>query len=178
VLRFPHQKAIPGFLIGVLFAITSAIRLPMGKKNKDEAPNPNGIANRDILQRLSFLYQASTYLESISHQSDVRRKARVDSPINTADVSSTTSTLSTARKGRHQERQRKRREITTADIGQAYVRTMKSIGQKTTVKMYVLSPCDMCTRITSALSGTPPSSGRFVRGATLSLYLVYLLPFE
>ncbi|KAH8979127.1 hypothetical protein EDB92DRAFT_1981313 [Lactarius akahatsu] len=42
----------------------------MGKKNKDEAPNPNGVVNRDILQRLNFLYQASAYLESISCKSD------------------------------------------------------------------------------------------------------------
>ncbi|KAH9993979.1 hypothetical protein BJV77DRAFT_996287 [Russula vinacea] len=41
----------------------------MGKKNKGALPNPSNIANRDILQRLNFLYQASVYLESISRKS-------------------------------------------------------------------------------------------------------------
>src|SRR6266581_3589612 len=41
----------------------------MGKKNKSEVPNPNNVVNRDILQRLNFLYQASVYLESITRQS-------------------------------------------------------------------------------------------------------------
>jgi len=118
----------------------------MGKKNKDEAPNPNGVVNRDILQRLNFLYQASTYLESISRQSDVRPKARVESSIEEvpADASgSVTSTLPTAglpktllaRRERHQERQHKRRVIQAADIGRGYIRAMRLIGQKTTVKM-------------------------------------------
>jgi len=117
----------------------------MGKKNKDEAPNPNGVVNRDILQRLNFLYQASTYLESISRQSDLRPKARVDSSIDTteeipADASgSATSTLPTAGLPKAQlgrkERRRKRRVIQAADIGQGYVRAMRLIGQKTTVKM-------------------------------------------
>ena len=121
----------------------------MGKKNKDEAPNPNGVVNRDILQRLNFLYQASTYLESISHQSDTRPKARSDSSIEAteqvpADASgSAASTFPTAglpntqlaRKERHRERQHKRRVIQAADIGRGYIRAMRLIGQKTTVKM-------------------------------------------
>jgi ribonuclease P protein subunit RPR2 len=125
----------------------------MGKKNKDEAPNPNGVVNRDILQRLNFLYQASTYLESISRQSDVRPKARSDPSIDSteevpADASgSVASTLPTAGLPKTQlartERQRQRRVIQAADIGRGYVRAMRLIGQKTTVKMQVLSACDM-----------------------------------
>ena len=34
----------------------------MAKKSKDEVPNPNSVSNRDILQRLNFLYQASVLL--------------------------------------------------------------------------------------------------------------------
>ena len=121
----------------------------MGKKNKDEAPNPNSVVNRDILQRLNFLYQASTYLESVSRQSDVHPKARVDSSIDTTEEvpanasESVTSTLPTAgfpktqlaRTERHQEQRRKRRVIQVADIGRGYIRAMRLIGQKTTVKM-------------------------------------------
>ena len=117
----------------------------MGKKNKDESPNPNGVVNRDILQRLNFLYQASAYLDSISRQSDVQPKARVDSSMDTTqeappDASgSVASTLCTAGLPKTQsakrERLRKRRVIQAADIGQGYVRAMRLIGQKTTVKM-------------------------------------------
>ena len=121
----------------------------MGKKNKDEAPNPNGVVNRDILQRLNFLYQASTYLESISRHSDVHSKARTDSPINAMEVvsadasGSVASTLPTtglpntqlAGRDRRRERRRERRVIQVADIGRGYVRAMRLIGQKTTVKM-------------------------------------------
>ncbi|KAH8992756.1 Rpr2-domain-containing protein [Lactarius hatsudake] len=112
----------------------------MGKKNKDETPNPNGVVNRDILQRLNFLYQASTYLESISCNSDVRPK--VDSATDTTEGVPTgasgsarsTAGLAKAQLGR-KERRRKRRVILAADIGQGYVRAMRLIGQKTTVKM-------------------------------------------
>jgi len=116
----------------------------MGKKNKDETPNPNGVVNRDILQRLNFLYQASTYLESISRQCDVR--TMVDSSIDTTEEvpaeasGSVTSTLrlpnaQSTRSERHRERRRQRRVIQAADIGRGYVRAMRLIGQKTTVKM-------------------------------------------
>jgi len=117
----------------------------MGKKNKNEAPNPNGVVNRDILQRLNFLYQASAYLNSISRQSDVRQKACVNPSIDTTQEAPTdasesaTSSPPTAELPEAQltrrERRRKRRVIRAADIGQGYVRAMRLIGQKTTVKM-------------------------------------------
>ena len=34
----------------------------MAKKPKDDVPNPNNVANREILQRMNFLYQASVLL--------------------------------------------------------------------------------------------------------------------
>ncbi|KAI9442262.1 Rpr2-domain-containing protein [Lactarius indigo] len=112
----------------------------MGKKNKDEVPNPNGVVNRDILQRLNFLYQASAYLESMSSKSDVRPEVCSSTDVMedvSADVSGSarpTAGLTKAQLGRR-ERRRKRRVIQAADIGQGYVRAMRLIGQKTTVKM-------------------------------------------
>ena len=35
----------------------------MAKKSND-VPNPNSVINRDVIQRLNFLYQASVYLSS------------------------------------------------------------------------------------------------------------------
>jgi ribonuclease P protein subunit RPR2 len=118
----------------------------MGKKNKSELPNPNNITNRDILQRLNFLYQASVYLDSISRKCG----GSVDTGAGPSLVSdpeplgvtavgeavpSPTASLSKATRRKRDRDQRKGRVIRAADIGQGYVRAMRLIGQKTTVKM-------------------------------------------
>ncbi|KAI0268732.1 RNAse P Rpr2/Rpp21/SNM1 subunit domain-containing protein [Gloeopeniophorella convolvens] len=113
----------------------------MGKKNKDEAPNPSSIANRDILQRLNFLYQASVYLDSVSRQFDcsTRSGAIVHDEIADASKTAEGQTSASAKPDAapipRAKGKRHRREIRAADIGQGYVRSMRLIGQKTTVKM-------------------------------------------
>ncbi|KAH9961315.1 RNAse P, Rpr2/Rpp21 subunit, partial [Russula dissimulans] len=117
----------------------------MGKKNKGDTPNPNNIANRDILQRLNFLYQASVYMESISRQSSnfVDAGAGPSESDSGPPVGATTlgkagpsiARPSKAAKRKGDREQGKRRVICAADIGQGYVRTMRLIGQKATVKM-------------------------------------------
>ena len=82
----------------------------MAKKNKEkssdvEAPNPNNVSNRDIVQRLNFLYQASVYINGIEANAECHNQGR--------------------------------RGVTTSDLSRSYVKTMKTVGQKTTVKMYV-----------------------------------------
>ncbi|KAH9038719.1 Rpr2-domain-containing protein [Lactarius pseudohatsudake] len=141
----------------------------MGKKNKDEAPNPNGVVNRDILQRLNFLYQASTYLESISCKSDVRPEVGSSTdtteevPTGASGSARPTAGLAKAQLGR-KERRRKRRVILAADIGQGYVRAMRLIGQKTTVKMDPTVKRTLCkgcdTVLIPGLSATVRSSRR------------------
>jgi len=114
----------------------------MGKRNKSELPNPSNVTNRDILQRLNFLYQASVYLESISHKSGdstdtgAGPSSSSDSgpAIGEADPSSTAPLSKAARRKRDRE-YRKGRIIRAGDIGQGYVRAMRLIGQKATVKM-------------------------------------------
>ncbi|KAI0256061.1 hypothetical protein BJV78DRAFT_1168913 [Lactifluus subvellereus] len=111
----------------------------MGKKNKDEAPNPNNVVNRDILQRLNFLYQASAYLESVSRQCRGSTLAGADSsgdqseppvddlstlPIAGSSALPAAGTLKTLHptvsgRKRHRE-QRKGRVIRAADIGQGH----------------------------------------------------------
>jgi ribonuclease P protein subunit RPR2 len=121
----------------------------MGKKNKGELPNPSNITNRDILQRLNFLYQASVYLDSISRKCG----GPVDTAAGPSSASdsgpgpsmgmtaageaapSPTASLSKATRRKRDRDQRKGRVIRAADIGQGYVRAMRLIGQKTTVKM-------------------------------------------
>ncbi|KAF8483002.1 Rpr2-domain-containing protein [Russula ochroleuca] len=118
----------------------------MGKKNKGALPNPSNIVNRDILQRLNFLYQASVYLESISRKcgesvdtgagpsaSDLRPPMGATA-VGEACPSTPALSKKAARRKRDRE-QRKGRIIRAADIGQGYVRAMRLIGQKTTTKM-------------------------------------------
>ncbi len=78
----------------------------MAKKPKDQVPNPNSVVNRDVIQRLNFMYQASVYL-------------------NTVAASVPTAVPQPKRKKR----------ITADHLSRNYVSAMKVVGQKTTVKM-------------------------------------------
>ena len=80
----------------------------MAKKTKDDVPNVNSVTNRDIMQRMNFLYQASLYMNSLS----------------TSD-SETTST------------QGEDKRATTSQISRSYIKTMKVVGKKTVVKLCV-----------------------------------------
>ena len=97
----------------------------MAKKQKEETPNINATPNRDIIQRLNFLYQASVYLQSVEPSasipiSDSKGKAN---PKHTQNVGGT-------KKKKHKRRQ------TTGDLARSYVQCMRVVAQKTTVKMY------------------------------------------
>jgi ribonuclease P protein subunit RPR2 len=99
----------------------------MAKKGKDDAPNPNSVANRDIIQRLNFLYQASVYLNTI--------------PTPAQPVASTSSSGQYAAKSvnaRKELKKKSTRIFTTSDLARTYIANMKIVGQKTTVKMFVL----------------------------------------
>ena len=91
----------------------------MGKKNKDQEPvaNLNSVANRDIIQRINFLYQASTYLSTIS------RPPSGESP------------LPAPRKGKTRRKNTIRHPKNTAELSRAYVGSMRIVGQKTMVRM-------------------------------------------
>lgn len=130
----------------------------MGKNNKGDAPNPSNIVNRDILQRLNFLYQASVYLESISRCGGSVDTGAGPPGSNSGPEAATAegkagqsiAPLSKVDKRKRYREQRKGRVIRAADIGQGYVRAMRLIGKKTTVKMWVLSiiylyATDICT---------------------------------
>lgn len=81
----------------------------MAKKTPDDVPNPSSVTNRDILQRLNFLYQASAYLSHIP----------------------TSNSTPPGQPGEPAA------QLTTQDIAKSYVSCMKTVGQKTTVKMFV-----------------------------------------
>ena len=89
----------------------------MAKKHQSAAPaNPHNVPNRDIMQRLNFLYQASTYLSSLSA------------------TKGTAAPTSSNQSGR--EKQTNKQPLATpAYLSRAYISSMKTIGQKTVVKL-------------------------------------------
>ncbi|KAI8994007.1 RNAse P Rpr2/Rpp21/SNM1 subunit domain-containing protein [Trametes punicea] len=98
----------------------------MGKRNKEQDPaeNLNGVANRDIIQRINFLYQASTYLNSISQALPPGAEDVVTLP-------QTVKRKDTLKKRKPQIRHPKN----TAELSRSYIGTMRIIGQKTMVRM-------------------------------------------
>lgn len=97
----------------------------MAKKSKDFIPTVNNVSNRDIIQRLNFLYQASAYLTNISPVSPPPR----------------TIQASDSRKEKHSKRRLNRHPASSSDLARDYVKSLKIIGQKTNVRMYVSSIC-------------------------------------
>ncbi|KAL0572066.1 hypothetical protein V5O48_009884 [Marasmius crinis-equi] len=106
----------------------------MAKKDKNEAPNPNAVANRDIIHRLNFLYQASVYLNgmdqshhSSSAQSEPEPSASTSTPMN--------MNISEEQRTESRKKRRKPRKIGIKDLARSYIDTMKVVGTKTTVRM-------------------------------------------
>ena len=101
----------------------------MGKKDKNQEPvaNLNGVANRDIIQRINFLYQASTYLHSISPEAPSQPPEPSSSKPPPAPVN---------KKGNPDRKKWKNRTPTSAaDLSRAYVHSMRIVGQKAMVRM-------------------------------------------
>lgn len=100
----------------------------MAKKNKDSEPvvNLHSVANRDIIQRINFLYQASTYLNSVSQAL----------PASAENVQPQQPAPSV--KGKSKKKQKVRHPRNTAELSRSYIGSMRTVGQKTMVRMYEL----------------------------------------
>jgi len=109
----------------------------MAKKAKNEAPNPNSVTNRDILQRLNFLYQASTYLNSLQAgpSRTPQSKAPVDRSTDAVHDIASPGTTASSKKDKRREQNRRRHPTTYTDLSRSYVQSMKTIGTKTNVRM-------------------------------------------
>lgn len=90
----------------------------MGKQNKDDVPNPSRVGNRDIIQRLNFLYQASVLLNGMT--------------AGPSQVSFSTGETNDIQKP---PKKRQKRVVSTADLSRSYIDAMKIVGQKTNVKI-------------------------------------------
>ena len=105
-------------------SILCAFPSAMGKK-QSETPNINNAANKDIIQRLNFLYQASVYLQSLD----------VDQSRNLHGLAEETGNEVCADKKYRRKTKRTKRRKTTSDLSRDYIHCMRQVAQKTTVKM-------------------------------------------
>jgi hypothetical protein len=83
----------------------------MGRKVRDDVPSLKSIANKDIIVRLNFLYQACCYLHNVSHEGQ--------------SVLTPVSQLSN----------RSPKTVPMADLARDYVQTMMVTRKKSLVNM-------------------------------------------
>ena len=114
---------------------------PMAKatrQNKDDpaAPNPNAVPNKDVMQRLNFLYQASAYLNSIPSTTAAVDHSSSSSPKEQPPIASTSASAIQSGSVRGGDgHDRRRVDVPLADLSRSYVGAMRAIGKKTVVKM-------------------------------------------
>lgn len=94
----------------------------MGKKDKNQGPvaNLSSVANRDIIQRINFLYQASAYLNTISPPA--ASPSSNDAPAHPP-------------KGKSKKKNTIRHPKSTSELSRCYVGSMRIVGQKAMVRM-------------------------------------------
>ncbi|KAG9316280.1 Rpr2-domain-containing protein [Chiua virens] len=108
--------------------------------------------NRDILQRLNFLYQASVLLNglapsrSTSHNNDPSRPS-VISTKTVPGIEEENSPLDPPKA----RKKRRRRVVSVEELSRSYVETMKSVGQKTNVRMDPSVKRCICKRCSAPL---------------------------
>lgn len=105
----------------------------MGKKRED-VPSVNMTANRDIIQRLNYLYQASFYLQSIALQTSTSGDTE-----DNVTVKKCASDLEMKHSLDNAKRKMKPigKRKTSNDLARNYIHCMKLVALKTTVKMSV-----------------------------------------
>jgi len=118
----------------------------MVKKQKEDTPNVNATTNRDIVQRLNFLYQASVYLQSIAPPEPLINKGKerqldqvpykAKDPMDINDDKLQVQSANAQSKS-HKRTRRKIHRKSTDDLARTYIQYMRVVGQKTTVKMCV-----------------------------------------
>ncbi|KAI0773904.1 RNAse P Rpr2/Rpp21/SNM1 subunit domain-containing protein [Fomes fomentarius] len=115
----------------------------MGKKNRNQEPvaSLNNVANRDIIQRINFLYQASTYLNTIAQWT----------PLNHGQV---------YHKDRGKTRNSIRNPQNTSELSRSYVSTMRIVGQKAMVRMDPSIKRTLCKKCDTILVPGSTSSVR------------------
>lgn len=109
----------------------------MAKKRKDDVPNPNNVTNREVLQRMNFLYQASALLNHINAPKQPEQK--VSKPVQLEQNWLYTPSRLESKAEKRKTRLVKRHPKTCEDLSKNYIQTMKAVGLKTNVRLCILS---------------------------------------
>ncbi|KAF8520343.1 RNAse P Rpr2/Rpp21/SNM1 subunit domain-containing protein [Hysterangium stoloniferum] len=125
-------------------------------KGKDDAPHPSGVPNREIFQRLNFLYQASAYLHGI-HVSTTAMGQQVDGAINAS----------------RKDQGKRKRVATLGDLGSSYIHCMRVIGRKSVVRMDPNVKRTLCTRCDTVLLPGTTASVRLKGSSRVGKKMVY-----
>ncbi|KAF8070048.1 RNAse P Rpr2/Rpp21/SNM1 subunit domain-containing protein [Lyophyllum atratum] len=148
----------------------------MAKKNRDEVPTANSVANRDIIQRLNFLYQASVYLNTVPSQqqssSTVSNAVPIPSTTPNAVSDGTTREKKEGKKPKKRANAAKR-AVTASDLARTYIATMKIVGQKTTVKIDPAVKRTLCKGCNMTLIPGTTASIRVKKSSTHGHTMVY-----
>ncbi|EAU90906.1 hypothetical protein CC1G_02293 [Coprinopsis cinerea okayama7 len=118
----------------------------MGKNDKKErevGPNINNVPNRDVLQRLNFMYQASAYLqrcgleglEETSQQSSTSNSKAEDVQSAQPGLGQEPGGSKCTNKKRKKSKSRKSTSEILDDLGQFYARSIPTVAQRTTLKI-------------------------------------------
>lgn len=116
----------------------------MGKKKrgkdsagaKDDVPSPTSITNRDILQRLNFLYQAGAYLNGVAAaHTPAPTSGQPSSPSEDHGVLETDLPAQEERGTKEKAGKGQQAKASTERLVRSYMKSMRIIGQKTNVRM-------------------------------------------
>ncbi|KAJ6587228.1 RNAse P Rpr2/Rpp21/SNM1 subunit domain-containing protein [Mycena vulgaris] len=111
----------------------------MAKKTNDAPPTAASIANRDIMQRLNFMYQASVYLAAVL-------------PVPTAPPTEPAPRKQGRAHGKGKDkRPKKARKMGVHDLSTAYVHAMNTVARKTMVKMDPAVKRTLCSGCSTVL---------------------------
>jgi ribonuclease P protein subunit RPR2 len=102
----------------ILFLRDTQLVMGKQKSNQEKGPNLSAVPNKDLMQRMNFLYQVASHL---SQQSGPLEE--------NSDVKPPPKGLKKAKK----------RNGTPQDLAAFHVRSMRAIGTKSMVKMRVAS---------------------------------------
>ncbi|KAJ3797802.1 RNAse P Rpr2/Rpp21/SNM1 subunit domain-containing protein [Lentinula aff. detonsa] len=132
----------------------------MGKKLKNDIPNPSSVSNRDVIQRLNFLYQASVYLNNV-HSSST-------SPLQIPISSNANDSTSGVKKS-----QKRKKSVNLNDLSRTYIETMQAVGSRTTVQLDPSVKRTLCKGCNIVLVPGSTTSVRTKKSSTHGHIMVY-----
>ncbi|GJJ06250.1 hypothetical protein Clacol_000441 [Clathrus columnatus] len=103
------------------------------KSPQDAPPNPNSIPNREAFQRMNFLFQASTYLNSVdaSHHGG----SQGESSNGGNDRKAGRMTVGEASSRANGERCKNRKSAMLSDLSAGYIQDLRTIGNKNVLRI-------------------------------------------